>query len=216
MNEDPLITEIERHQIMVAVRTDTAEQAYRAAEACITGGIKLLEITFSVPDADSVIEKLTGRGAFIGAGTVLSIDEAKRALRAGASYIVSPNLEEDIVKFVKKEGAVSIPGACTPTEIYHAYKAGADIIKLFPFVEMGGLAFLKNIRGPFPFVKYMLCGGVTLDNVSGYIGAAPSGVLVGSAILKRDLIKAEDWSSITRLASAFVQKISDFKYKPLF
>jgi 2-dehydro-3-deoxyphosphogluconate aldolase/(4S)-4-hydroxy-2-oxoglutarate aldolase len=163
-----------------------------------------------VPDADDVIKKLSSdENVSIGAGTVLNFIDAKKALKAGASYIVSPNFDEKIVNFTKKEGAVSIPGACTPSEIYRAYKAGGDIIKLFPFVEIGGLGFLKVIRGPFSFIKFLLCGGVTLNNVSQYIEANAAGILVGSAIIKRDLVLAGDWESIKENAEKFVLKIDE-------
>lgn len=209
-----LIDRIERNHLMVAVRTDSPEKAYKAAEACIKGGVKLIEITFSVPDAEEVIKKLSGNnGVAIGAGTVLSISDTNKALKAGASYIVSPNFDEEIVKFTKKEGAVSIPGACTPTEIYKAYKTGGDIIKLFPFAEIGGLGFLKVIRGPLPFIKYMLSGGVTLDNISEYLAADASCILVGSAIIKREFVLAEDWPSISGLAGRFVQRINELSAK---
>jgi 2-dehydro-3-deoxyphosphogluconate aldolase/(4S)-4-hydroxy-2-oxoglutarate aldolase len=206
-----LIKNLKRHQLVVAVRTQTPDDAYHAAAACVEGGIRFIEITFSVPGADEVIRRLGGdERVTIGAGTILSVDEAKRALTAGASYIVSPNFDEDVVKFTKKEGVVSIPGACTPTEIYRAHKAGGDIIKLFPFVEIGGLAFLKAIRGPLPFVKYMLCGGATLDNVSKYLAADAAGILIGAAIIKRELVATKDWKSIAGLARSFVQKVEDF------
>ncbi len=113
------------------------------------------------------------------------------------------------MKFTKKEGAVSIPGACTPTEIYRAYEAGGDIIKLFPFVEIGGLEFLKVIRGPFPFIKFLLCGGVNLDNVSRYLKANAAGILVGSSIIKNELVLAGDWESIRENAERFVLKIDE-------
>lgn len=203
-----LIEKIERNKLMVAVRTDTPEKAYRAARACIEGGIRLVEITFSVPDAEEVIKKLKGETeTSIGAGTVLSVSDLRKAMKAGASYIVSPHFDEEIVKLTKKEGAVSIPGACTPTEIFSAYRAGGDIIKLFPFVEIGGLRFLKAIRGPMPFVKFMLSGGVSLDNISEYLSAGSSCILIGSSILKKEYIEAEDWHSITELSKRFAQKI---------
>jgi len=203
-----LIETIERYKLMVAVRTDTPEKAYKAAKACVDGGTHLVEITLSVPEAEEVINKLCKETeALIGAGTVLSIPDLKKALKAGASYIVSPHLDEKIVKFTKKEGAVSIPGACTPTEIHRAYRAGGDIIKLFPFVEIGGLDFLKAIRGPMPFVKFMLSGGVTLENISEYLSAKASCILIGSSILKKEFITAEDWNSITELSRKFIQKI---------
>jgi 2-dehydro-3-deoxyphosphogluconate aldolase/(4S)-4-hydroxy-2-oxoglutarate aldolase len=205
-----LIERIERHQLMVAVRTDTPEKAYKAATACVEGGIRFVEITFSVPDADDVIRRLgQDKRVTVGAGTILSVDEAEKALRAGAAYIVSPNFDEEVVTFTKKEGAVSIPGACTPTEIYRAHRAGADIIKLFPFVEIGGLGFLRVIRGPFPFIRYMLCGGVNMENVGGYLSARAAGILIGSAIIRKDLVNVEDWDSITGLARMFVVKTEE-------
>ncbi len=203
-----MIERLRTRQLMVAIRAATSEQAYMAAMACIEGGVRFIEITFSVPDASEVIEKLIAdQRAEVGAGTVLNTADVRKALRAGAKYIVSPNFDEEVVALTKKEGAVSIPGACTPTEIHRAYKAGADVIKLFPFVEIGGLDFLKVIRGPFPYINYMLCGGVTLENISGYLSARAAGILVGSAIVRRELIEASDWSSIAVIAGKFVSKV---------
>ena len=208
---DGLIEKLKRQQLMVAVRTETPGDAYNAAMACIEGGTRFIEITFSVPEADNVIKQLCkDKRAFIGAGTVLGVAEAKKALKAGASYIVSPNFDEKVVQFTKKEGALSIPGACTPTEIYRAYKAGGDIIKLFPFIEIGGLNFLKALRGPLPFVSYMLCGGATLDNLSGYLAADAAAILIGAAIVRRDLVAAGDWNSITKLAESFAKKVEEY------
>ncbi len=193
---------------MVAVRTGSAEDAYHAAMACVEGGIRFIEITFSVPGADEVISRISGdERVRVGAGTVLTKNDAKKALSAGAAYLVSPAFDEEVVAFAKKEGVVSIPGACTPTEIYRAYKAGGDIIKLFPFVEIGGLAFLKAIRGPLPFVPYMLCGGATLENISSYLDADAAAILIGAAIIRRDLVATKDWGSIAELARSFVRKV---------
>ena len=206
-----LIESLQKHQLMVAVRTETPEDAYRAATACVEGGIRFIEITFSVRGADEVIRRLSAdKRVTVGAGTILSILDARKALKAGASYLVSPSFDEEVVKFAKKEGVISIPGACTPTEIYRAHKAGADIIKLFPFIEIGGLGFLKAVRGPLPFVRYMLCGGANLDNVSKYLSADAAGILIGSAIIRRDLVAVKDWSAIAGLAGSFVRKVEDF------
>ena len=205
-----LINRIEKYKLMVAVRTDTPEKAYEAASACIKGGVRFVEITFTVPEADEVIKKLSkDKRAAIGAGTILSIRDAKKALKAGAVYIVSPNVDEKIIKFTKKQGAVSIPGACTPTEIYNAHRAGGNIIKLFPFVQMGGLNFLKEVRGPLPFIKYMLAGGMNMDNIPEYLAARPLCILAGSSIIKRELVMAEDWAGITAIAKKFVEKINE-------
>jgi 2-dehydro-3-deoxyphosphogluconate aldolase/(4S)-4-hydroxy-2-oxoglutarate aldolase len=208
---ESLIKDLKKHQLMVAVRTETAEDAYNAAAACIEGGIRFIEITFSVPGADGVIKRLSeDNRAVVGAGTVLSVADLKKALKAGASYIVSPNFDEEVLRLTKKEGAMSIPGACTPTEIYQAYKAGGDVIKLFPFVEIGGLGFLKAVRGPLPFVNYMLCGGCNLENVSKYLAAEAAGILIGTAIIRRELVAAKDWKAIAGLAKGFVEKVEEF------
>jgi 2-dehydro-3-deoxyphosphogluconate aldolase/(4S)-4-hydroxy-2-oxoglutarate aldolase len=199
---------------MVAVRTKTADDAYHVAIACVEGGIRFIEITFSVPGADEVIGRMSkDTRVTVGAGTVLTKDEAKKALKAGARYLVSPVFDEEVVAFAKKEGVVSIPGAATPTEIYRAYRAGGDIIKLFPFVEIGGLSFLKAIRGPFPFIPYMLCGGANLENISGYLAADAAAILIGSAIIRRELVEAKDWGSITGLARSFAQKVEEARQK---
>ncbi len=209
-SREKFIEDLKREQLMVAVRTATPEDAYHAAAACVEGGIRFVEITFSVPGADEVIRRLCGdKRVKAGAGTILSVDDAKKALAAGASYIVSPHLDEEVVKFAKKEGVVSIPGAATPTEIYRAYKAGGDIIKLFPFVELGGLAFLKAMRGPMPFVRYMLCGGANLENISSYLAADAAGILIGTAIIKSNLVSQKDWKGIAGEAGKFVQKVAE-------
>ncbi len=207
-----LLEDIGKHQLMVAVRTTTPRDAYSAALACIEGGIKYIEITFSVPEAESVIRELSADSRVtVGAGTVLTLSDAQKAIHAGASYLVSPNCDEELIKFTKGEGLVSIPGACTPTEIYRAYRAGGDIIKIFPFVQMGGLGFLREVRGPLPFIKYMLAGGVNLDNLSDYLAAGASCILIGSAIIKREFVQSGQWQSIADLAKSFVQKTAELK-----
>jgi 2-dehydro-3-deoxyphosphogluconate aldolase/(4S)-4-hydroxy-2-oxoglutarate aldolase len=212
--QERFIEDLKRNQLMVAIRTESAEDAYHAAKACVEGGVRFIEITFSVPGADEVISRLSGdERVVVGAGTVLSVDDARKALKAGASYLVSPAFDEEVVTFAKKEGVISIPGACTPTEIYRAYKAGGDIIKLFPFVEIGGLDFLKAIRGPLPFVRYMLCGGATLENISKYLAADAAAILIGAAIIRRDLVAAKDWASIAGLARSFVGKVEGSRTK---
>jgi 2-dehydro-3-deoxyphosphogluconate aldolase/(4S)-4-hydroxy-2-oxoglutarate aldolase len=206
------VKKIEKHQLVVVIRTRTPGEAFEAAKACIRGGVRLVEITFSVPEAHEVIRRLAdNEGVTLGAGTVLGIEEARKALDAGASYIVSPHLDEEIVRFTKDAGAVSVPGAATPTEIMRAHGAGADIVKLFPFVELGGLGFLKTIRGPLPFVKYMPSGGVTLDNFADYLAARVSGIIVGSAIVRPELVKLGDWQGIEKRAAGFVGLLKDRK-----
>ncbi len=214
MNTQEFLQNLKRHQLIVAIRTPTAEEAYGAAMACVEGGIRFLEITFSVPGAEEVIARVRKDSRVtVGAGTVLTVEEAKKALKAGASYLVSPVCDEAVIGFAKKEGVVAIPGACTPTEIYRAYTAGGDIVKLFPFVEIGGLSFLKAIRGPLPFIPYMLCGGANLENVSSYLAADAAAILIGAAIVRRDLVAAKDWGAVAGLARNFVAKVGEGQTK---
>jgi 2-dehydro-3-deoxyphosphogluconate aldolase/(4S)-4-hydroxy-2-oxoglutarate aldolase len=203
-----VIEQIEKNQLVVVIRTDLPEEAYEAARACIKGGVKLIEITFSVPDADDVIKNLSViENITLGAGTVLSMTDARNAMTAGAKFIVSPHIDEAIIKYTKSRGAVSVPGAATPTEIIQAHEAGGDIIKLFPFVELGGLKFLRTIRGPLPFIKFMPSGGVNIDNFAEYLAANVSGIIVGSAVIKRELVKAGNWDAIEELSRSFVKKL---------
>jgi 2-dehydro-3-deoxyphosphogluconate aldolase/(4S)-4-hydroxy-2-oxoglutarate aldolase len=209
---DSFVENLKQSQLMVAVRTGNPEDAYHAATACVEGGIRFVEITFSVPGADEVIRRLGADARVtVGAGTVLTVDDARKALKAGAAYLVSPGFDEEVVRFAKKEGVIAIPGAATPTEIYRAHRAGADIIKLFPFVELGGLGFLKAMRGPMPFIRYLLCGGATLENVSSYLAADAAGILIGTAIIKAALVAAKDWKGIAGEAGKFVQRVADAK-----
>lgn len=207
---EKFVENLKKAQLMVAVRTDDPEDAYHAALACAEGGIGFVEVTFSVPGADDVIRRLcANKKVSVGAGTILSVADAKRALKAGASYLVSPGFDEEVVRFAKKEGVPSIPGAATPTEIYQAYKAGGDVIKLFPFVDLGGFDFLKAVRGPLSFVRYMLAGGANLDNLSTYLAADAAAILMGTAILKRELVATKDWNAIAGLARSFVTKVEE-------
>jgi len=203
-----LIDSVGKNKLMVAVRTKTPDDAYLASVACIEGGIRFIEITFSVPEADAVIRRLRGDGrASIGAGTILTLEDARKAIAAGATYLVSPNLDEEIVRYTKDAGLVSIPGAFTPTEIYRAFRAGGDIIKIFPFVQAGGPAFLKEIRGPLPFIRYMAAGGVNLGNIFEYLDAGAYCILVGSSIIRPELVRDGQWPAITELANSFVRKL---------
>lgn len=203
-----IVEQIEKHQLLVVIRTDLPEEAYEAARACIKGGVKLIEITFSVPHADDVIKNLSViEDITLGAGTILSMTDARNALTAGAKFIVSPHTDVAIIKYTKSRGAISIPGAATPTEILKAHNAGGDIIKLFPFVELGGLNFLRTIRGPLPFIKFMPSGGVTMENFSDYLAADVSGIIVGSAIIKREFVKAGNWDAIEELSRSFVEQL---------
>ncbi|AJG40743.1 2-dehydro-3-deoxyphosphogluconate aldolase [Thermotoga sp. RQ7] len=192
-----------KHQIVAVMRASSVEEAKEKALAVFEGGVRMIEITFTVPDADKVIREISflkEKGAVVGAGTVTSVEQCKKAIESGAEFIVSPHLDEEISRFCKEKGIFYMPGVMTPTELMRAMKLGHTILKLFPG-EVLGPTFVKAMKGPFPNVKFVPTGGVNLDNVCEWFKAGVLAVGVGSALVKGtpDEVKEK--------ARAFVEKI---------
>ena len=178
--------EIEEVGLVPVVRAPSAPVALRAVEAVLAGGISILEITMTVPDALSVISTIVsrlGRRALVGAGTVLSADDARACVDAGARFIVSPGLDVPTVEAARALGVPVMPGALTPTEVITAWKAGADMVKIFPCSAMGGPKYLRALRGPLPAVKLLPTGGVNATTAADYIAAGASALGVGSELI---------------------------------
>ncbi|MEW6143925.1 MAG: bifunctional 4-hydroxy-2-oxoglutarate aldolase/2-dehydro-3-deoxy-phosphogluconate aldolase [Thermodesulfobacteriota bacterium] len=199
---------IRKHKVFAVIRAENAESALDFAEGCIKGGLRLIEITFSFPGAEEAISALSGRlGVLVGAGTVLDIDMAERAKKAGAAFLVSPHTDKDLVTFAKENTLTSIQGAFTSSEIVNAWKMGVDMVKIFPVSAVGGPAYVKAIKDPLPFVEIMTTGGVGLDNFADFIKAGASAVGVSSALLgKGGRIDAD---AIAENASKFAAKLRD-------
>lgn len=192
-----------KHQIVAVMRASSVEEAKEKALAVFEGGVRMIEITFTVPDADKVIREISflkEKGAVVGAGTVTSVEQCKKAIESGAEFIVSPHLDEEISRFCREKGIFYMPGVMTPTELVRAMKLGHTILKLFPG-EVLGPTFVKAMKGPFPNVKFVPTGGVNLDNVCEWFKAGVLAVGVGSALVKGtpDEVKEK--------ARAFVEKI---------
>jgi 2-dehydro-3-deoxyphosphogluconate aldolase/(4S)-4-hydroxy-2-oxoglutarate aldolase len=184
MNGAALITEMQRSRLVAVVRSKTPEDAFALAQAAIDGGVKFVEITFSVPAALDVIKNLSGHpDAHVGAGTVLSKKQAETAIGAGAKFIVAPTLELDLIPICHEANSACFPGAATPTEILTAARAGADLVKIFPADLLGGVDFIRQMAGPFPEVRFMVSGGVSLSNVKDYVQVGVIGICLGSAYL---------------------------------
>ncbi|MCX5997479.1 MAG: bifunctional 4-hydroxy-2-oxoglutarate aldolase/2-dehydro-3-deoxy-phosphogluconate aldolase [Chloroflexi bacterium] len=200
---------IEDCGLVAVIRAGSAEQAVHIALAVAAGGVLPIEITMTVPGAIDVIrqaaKKLPG-DILLGAGTVLDVSTAVMAIRAGAEFIVSPSLEPDILKVCRKMGKVAIPGVFTPTEIVAAIRAGADIIKLFP-ASIGGPDLIKDLRGPFPELKLMPTGGVTLENAGDFIRAGAAAVAVGGNLVNKQALAQGDYATITETARKFTAAI---------
>ena len=163
------------------MRGDTAVQTMDTVDALIAGGTRIVEVAFTTPDVTKVIRELRSRhgdAVVIAAGTVTTVEQAKEAIESGAEVIVSPDVYPPVIEATKALGAVSIPGCMTPTEIGMAMRSGADIIKIFP-CDVGGPHFIDYVHGPYPGVKLMPAGAVTLSNMTDYMAARAYSAVVG-------------------------------------
>jgi 2-dehydro-3-deoxyphosphogluconate aldolase/(4S)-4-hydroxy-2-oxoglutarate aldolase len=179
-----LISQLHQQRLVAVVRSKSENDALALAHAAAEGGIKFIEITFTVPGAIDVINELARRrDVHVGAGTVLAPQQAERAIGAGAEFVVSPSLELNLIGLCHTANIACFPGAATPTEIIAAQRAHADLIKIFPADLAGGPYFVRQMQGPFPEARFMVSGGVNLKNVAEYVKAGVTGICLGSAYL---------------------------------
>ncbi len=206
---------IEESILVAVIRAEKADQAISIARAVADGGIVSIEITMTVPDAINVIKevhKVLGGRILLGAGTVMDAENARLAIKAGAEFIVSPILNTDIIRVCRKHGIIAIPGAFTPTEIFAAWISGADIVKLFP-ASIGGPELLKDLRGPFPQIKFMPTGGVTLENVGRFIRAGAVAVAVGGNIVDKKAVSLGKFEVISENSRKFLDAIESVRVR---
>ncbi|MGE5216410.1 MAG: bifunctional 4-hydroxy-2-oxoglutarate aldolase/2-dehydro-3-deoxy-phosphogluconate aldolase [Chloroflexota bacterium] len=190
MDRTKLVGELHASRLVAVVRSQSADDALALADAAAAGGIKFVEITFSVPGALDVVKELSARkNLHVGAGTVLAPQQAERAIGAGAEFVVSPSLELNLIGLCHSANIACFPGAATPTEIVAAQRAHADLIKIFPADLAGGPYFIRQMQGPFPDARFMVSGGVSLKNVAEYVAAGVTGICLGSAYLENLLVQ---------------------------
>jgi len=200
---EEICREIEEVGLVPVVRAPSALVALRAVEAVLEGGISIFEITMTVPDALSVIATLSarlGNRALVGAGTVLSAEDARACIDAGARFIVSPGLDVPTIQVARAAGVPVMPGALTPTEVITAWKAGADMVKIFPCSAVGGAKYIRALRGPLPQVRLLPTGGVNATTAADYIAAGASALGVGSELVDVAALAAGDDSVLTARA----------------
>lgn len=199
---------IEKQGIVAVIRGESLEKAVKTVEACYNGGIKIIEVTFTVPKADELIRILTdkyqGSDMVIGAGTVLDPETARIAMLAGAKFIVSPSLNIDTVKMCNRYGVPVMTGVMTPTEAQTAMEYGVDILKMFPG-DIAKPAGLKALKGPFPHANIMPTGGVSSENVEEWFKAGAFAVGAGSFLTKD--AKSGDYQKVSEVCKAFVEKV---------
>jgi len=202
MNKADVIKQIREIGIIPVVRATSTDEAMRAIDAIREGGISVLEITMTVPNAFSVIEQVTARfgsDALVGAGTVLDAEDAKSCIASGAKFIVSPALNLDTIAYCREHDVAVMPGALTPTEVVQAWNAGADFVKIFPAGAVGGPGYLKALKAPLPQIELVPTGGVSLKTAADFIKAGAAALGVGSDLL------AGDSSAITERAKQYVE-----------
>lgn len=198
--------------IIPVLRCESADIAVRVANALIEAGLGAIEVTMTVPHALDAIASLARRArrsrVVIGAGTVVDATIARRAVDAGAEFIVSPGLVAEVVHAAKDARVALLPGALTPTEILAASRAGGDLIKVFPAQAVGGAAYIKALRGPFPDLPLVPTGGVNLENIAEFFRAGATAVGVGSELVSRDLLARLDWHALAERATLFLAQVS--------
>lgn len=175
-------------------------------------GLTTIEITLNTPGAEAIIRDALDHhtdGLNIGAGTVCTLDDLEKALGAGAQFIVTPILDEAVIRACVAQGVPIFPGAFTPSEIYKAWSLGASMVKVFPATSLGP-GFMKDLKAPLPQIKLLPTGGVTLANLTDFLKAGAEGVGIGSHLFDQNLIKAKDWAGLEAHFRAFAQQAGTF------
>lgn len=180
MDKTEIINRIQQNEIVPIVRTSSETEAEEIIEKIRLKGFKFLEITLTTPNAVRLIEKFSAEPELIvGAGTVTDTDAARNCLAAGAKFIVSPCFNPEVVDFCRQNSVAVIPGALTPTEIFTAHQAGADMVKIFPVSAVGGAAYIKAIKSVFPQISIMATGGISLESAPEFFGVGTAAVGIG-------------------------------------
>jgi 2-dehydro-3-deoxyphosphogluconate aldolase/(4S)-4-hydroxy-2-oxoglutarate aldolase len=210
MKKFDVLNRIAEVGVVAVVRANSEEEAINISKACTDGGVKAIEVTFTVPGADSVIKALKkaipADKLIVGAGSVLDPETARAAILAGAEYIVSPGFDLETAKLCNRYQIPYMPGCMTITEIIRAMEAGCDIVKLFPG-SLPGPSYVKAVKGPLPQVNIMPTGGVNLNNVKDWINAGVVAVGTGSDLTGP--AKKGDYAGVTELAKQFVKAVAD-------
>lgn len=206
---DKRLAFIGEHKIFGVIRTDSMETALMAARAAHRGGVRLIEITFTVPEAPQVISILRDELAacLVGAGTVLEVEQARDAVRAGAQFVFAPNTNPDVVRVAKDAGVLACPGAATPTEITTALRLGADMVKVYPAGLLGGPAYVRAMREVLPEVCLVPTGGVDAANAAQYLAAGAFAVGMGGTMFPREAMAARDMDAIEQAAREAVTAV---------
>lgn len=213
MNKEQVLSTIEKHKAVAVLRFPDASLFEPVAEALIRGGVHVMEITLTVPNAVGLIRKaskLYGDQILLGVGSVLTADQVSESMDAGAQFVVSPVTNKEVIDRAVQLKKVMMAGAFTPTEIQQAWEWGSDIVKVFP-ANITGMDFIKAVKAPMPHLKLMPTGGVTLTNGKEWLKAGACAVGVGSALVSGEDLKNRDFKAIEEKAKVLVEGLRSEK-----
>lgn len=200
MNKQQITNYLVDNGIVAIVRADSGDGLARIVEAVMEGGVRCIEVTMTTPGALACIEtaskNLAGADVCLGVGSVLDAETARLAILAGAQYVVSPITAAEVIDMSHRYGKPCMPGAYTPTEIYNAWMLGGDIVKVFP-ASIGGLEYIKAVRAPLPQIMLLPTGGVDLNNLADFVKAGVVAIGIGSNLVSKKLIEAQDYKGLT-------------------
>ena len=198
--------------IIPVIAIDDAEKAVPLAQALVKGGLPAAEVTFRTAAAEDAIRRIVAEvpDMLVGAGTVLTKEQADRAIAAGAQFIVSPGFNPEITRYVLDQGVAMMPGTATPGEMEQAMSMGLDVVKFFPAEQNGGVAKLKSLAGPYTSLRWMPTGGVNTKNLMDYLSFDRIIACGGTWMVKKDLIEGEKWDEITRICKEAVKTMLGF------
>lgn len=210
MTREQIVAEVEACGVVAIIRMKDPGRVAGVVDALLAGGVRVLEVTMTVPGAIELIRGLAKslpRELILGAGTVTDTETADRVIDAGARFLVSPVLRVPIVELARRRGVPSMPGCFSPTEILTAWEAGAEVVKVFPATALGP-TYLRDVHGPLPDVKLMPTGGVTVDNAGDWIRGGAVAVGVGSALLDAAALSSGQYARITDNARRIIANVA--------
>ena len=211
MKDHALVATIDELRAFAVVRTGSAESALAASQACLRGGIRLLEITLTVPGALDVVARLANsEGAIVGVGSVVDPAQVGSAAAAGARFAVSPHFDADILAEAKARGLLAAMGGVTATEAMNCHRAGVDVVKIFPATAFGP-AYLKALREPLPFLRLMPTGGVDESNLTAWLDAGACAVGLGGSLIEKKAVAAGDWNSVEERARRIAAAVAAWR-----
>jgi 2-dehydro-3-deoxyphosphogluconate aldolase/(4S)-4-hydroxy-2-oxoglutarate aldolase len=209
LTKSEVIRQLQIDRIVGIVRLNDSTNLVELARVLQDAGVNFLEVTLTTPNAFNAIEKIseTLDGDFyVGAGTVTTLDLAEKAIKSGAKFIVSPNFKKEVIELSHSYSIPAMPGCLTPTEIFAAHEAGADIIKIFPS-SLGGTAYLKEMRGPFPEIRFMPTGSIAREVIVEYLKVGAFCLGIGTSMIKPDDVYQKNWKNITESITQVQEKV---------